>query len=85
MHDRDLSDEVYYYVVLDHFNPGAQLVMGITPQRPSGQAVVTGAFLSPPRYMDSFLSHIGFGISTVEFLMLVDFHRVLSFASSRSL
>ena len=34
------------------------------PQRSSGQAVVTGVVPSPPPYVPSFLSHIGFSIPT---------------------
>ena len=34
------------------------------PQRSSGQAVVTGAIPSPPRYVPSFLSRMGFSIAT---------------------
>ena len=34
------------------------------PQRPSGQAVVTGVVPSPPRYAPSILSRIGFSIPT---------------------
>ena len=34
------------------------------PQRSSGQAVVTGVVPSPPGYVPSFLSRIGFSIPT---------------------
>ena len=39
------------------------------PERPSGQVVVTdhtGGFPSPPRYMPSFLSRVGFSIPTFQ-------------------
>ena len=36
------------------------------PQRCSGQAVVTGVVPSPPRYVPSFLSRIGFSIPTAQ-------------------
>ena len=45
-----------------HFYSPLQPVGGFTPKRPSEQAVVTGAFPFPPRYMPSLLSRIGLSI-----------------------
>ena len=47
------------------------------PQLPSGQAVVTGVFPSPPPwYGPSFSSRIGYSTPTFQLFMLVDFHRL---------
>ena len=56
----------------------AQLVRGLlNPQRPSGEAVVTGVFLSPLRYVPSILSRIGFSIPTLQHFTIVELHQIL--------
>ena len=60
------SDLHFFLFFLGHYIYfPAQLVGGTYyPQQSSGQAVVTGVVPSPPQYVPSFLSCIGFSIPT---------------------
>ena len=52
-----------FFFFQHHFSFPAQLTRRrFYPQRSAGQAVVTGVIPSPPRYVPSFLSRIGFSI-----------------------
>ena len=70
--DRNYIPGIYIYTrsffyLLNHFFFPAQLVrtkLDVYPQRSSGQSVVAGVVPSPPRYVPSFLSRIGFSIPT---------------------
>ena len=45
--------------------------------------MVTGVFPSPPRYVPSFLSHIGVSIPIFQLLVLLDFRRICYLSLSR--
>ena len=51
-----------FYASKYHFYSPAQLGQRFHRQQASGQAVVPGVFPSPPRYVSSFLSRIGFSV-----------------------
>ena len=56
--------QVFFFFSNHHYYFPAQLAGGFYTQRSSGQAVFTGVVHSPPRYVPSFLSRIGFSIPT---------------------
>ena len=52
------------FIITITFCSPAQLVRGFTLSDLLDKVMVTGAFPSPPRYLPSFLSPIGFSIPT---------------------
>ena len=54
-------------------------------QRASGQAAVTGVFPSSPRYMPSFLSHVGFRIPDFQLFLVFSLIFIELFSAPRAL